>query len=141
MRKILVVTLGLVTLGASVQLAIARQASCSQLNAACWKGAWNTSTGLEHCDPLYERCMKDGSWGNVGGPGSFRKEFKADTLSPEKNATAKGAAQSVVRDHRHPVTNTPAAGGSAPVARAGTSNERPSAADASSPVVRDHRHK
>ena len=151
MRKFFVVTLGLVTLGASVQLAMARQASCTQLNAGCWKVA-GLRAGVERCDPLWERCLKDGSWGNVGGPGSFRKDFKADAPPPPKTSSGTAPPRSqnptsagipigaTVRDHRGSTATAPVAGAPPPAAPRGTVVSAPPSNTADNgPVVRDHR--
>ena len=85
MRKIFIVTLGLLSLGISTELAMARQATCSQINDKCWKNlGGNSVDGFAYCWPRYLQCFRDGSWG-IAGPGTYARRFTGTT--PGKAST------------------------------------------------------
>jgi hypothetical protein len=152
MRKIFIVTLGLVSLGVSTELAIARQGTCKQAYNKCWNMLYGTGSNSTHCGPLYGKCIMDGSWGNIAGPGTFRKQVKGTTPAPSKTSTSIGAPArastrttsagippgAIVRDHRGDNPRIPVAGGPPPAAPKGTVSTPTNTTD-NSPVVRDHR--
>ena len=151
MRKIFIVTLGLLSLGVSTELAMARQATCSQINDKCWKNlGGNSVDGFAYCWPRYLQCFRDGSWG-IAGPGTYARRFTGTTPAPSKTSTSTttpprpGASAStgipsgaVVRDHRGDTARIPAAGGPPPAAPKGTVSTPTNTTD-NTPVVRDHR--
>jgi hypothetical protein len=154
MRKILIVTLGLVTLGVSTELALARQGTCSQVYTACWNGMGEGTNRVTFCGSRLSKCLDDGSWGSVAGPGTFRKKFTGNAPLPSKTSTSTstnspvGAYRgntsagippgAVVRDHRSETAKASAPGGPPPAAPKGTVST-PSNTTDNSPVVRDHR--
>src|SRR5437763_295798 len=126
MRKAFIVALCVMSVGASTQLAMARQATCSGMYGICRKAAGDDFGGRNHCFQNQTICMKDGSWGVVMGPGSLRRTFKADTPPPSKQSTATGAPNgSNVRDHRGEPANTPTPGSPPPAAAPGTASTAP----------------
>jgi hypothetical protein len=153
MRKILIVTLGLVSLGVSTQLAVARQATCRQMFSTCWDGLGEGMRRSTYCGARFSKCLEDGSWGGVAGPGTFRQHLKADTQPPSKTSTSIGSSTgastgptsagiprgATVRDHRSETARVPAPGGPPPAAPKGTVSTAPSNTTDNSPVVRDHR--
>src|SRR4051812_585065 len=91
MRKIFIVTLGLVSLGVSTELAMARQANCTQMSNKCWAMAGTWQEAGSYCDPRYRQCLQDGYWG-IAGPGTFRRSLKGTTTpTPSKTSTAVAA--------------------------------------------------
>jgi hypothetical protein len=152
MRKIFIVSLGLLGLGLSTELALARQATCTQMSTKCWKLVGSIAEGVSYCEPRLSKCMEDGSWG-IAGPGTFRKQVKGTTPAPSKTSTTTttttpprpGASTSagipsgaVVRDHRGDTARIPTAGGPPPAAPKGTVSTPTTTTD-NGPVVRDHR--
>jgi len=150
MHKIFVVSLGLLSIGVSTELAMARQATCSQVNNKCYDMAGTWEEAKSYCDPRSHKCMQDGSWG-IAGPGSYTRNFKGTTPAPSKTSTGTttpprpGASTSagipsgaIVRDHRGDTARIPAAGGPPPAAPKGTVSTPTNTTD-NTPVVRDHR--
>ena len=151
MRKIFIVTLGLVSLGVSTELAMARQTTCRQMYYKCVDGLRGSDSWVSHCGGRLGTCLEDGSWGNVAGPGTFAQRLKGTTPAPSKTSTGPttparpGASAStgipsgaVVRDHRGDTARIPAAGGPPPAAPKGTVSTPTNTTD-NTPVVRDHR--
>lgn len=136
MRKAFILAVGLVSLGASTELAMARQATCGAMARTCMRTAGFDNSDLQrHCDQTLHKCMDDGSWGNVAGPGSFRKRLDFTT----SKGSAGSAAPPVVRDHRNEAPKTGAASSPQPTAAAGTAGTTPPPSNGTGPVVRDHR--
>ena len=153
MRKIFIVTLGLVSLGVSTQLAVARQATCRQMFSTCWDGLGEGMSRSNYCGARFSKCLEDGSWGNVAGPGTFNRHgLRADAPLPSKTSTSTGSPAgasggttsagiprgATVRDHRSETAKAPAPGGPPPAAPKGTVSTPTNTAD-NNPVVRDHR--
>jgi hypothetical protein len=159
MRKIFIVTLGLISLGVSTELALARQATCRQAFNKCWRVMESTGESVTFCGARLGKCLEDGSWGIFAGPGTFRKQVKGNTSvpngttpAPSKTSTSIGAPArastrttsagippgAIVRDHRGDNPRIPVAGGPPPAAPKGTVSTPTSTTD-NSPVVRDHR--
>jgi hypothetical protein len=159
MRKIFIVTLGLVSLGVSTELALARQATCKQAYNKCWRAMEGTGENSTFCGARVAKCFEDGSWGTFAGPGTFRKQVKGNTSvpngttpAPSKTSTAIAAPArastaaasagmspgAIVRDHRRDTPRIPVAGGPPPAAPKGTVSTPTNTTD-NSPVVRDHR--
>ena len=154
MRKIFIVSLGLLGLGLSTELALARQGTCTQMVNKCVSMAGSWQEAGAYCNPRYKQCLQDGSWG-IAGPGTFRKQVKGTTPAPSKTSTTTttttttpprpGASTSagipsgaVVRDHRGDTARIPTAGGPPPAAPKGTVSTPTTRTD-NTPVVRDHR--
>src|SRR5436190_20636342 len=78
MRKIFIVTLGLLSLGVSTELAMAREQTCTQMVNKCWTMAGTWQKAAAYCDPRYTKCLEDGSWGNAG-PGTYARTLKGTT--------------------------------------------------------------
>jgi hypothetical protein len=150
MRKIFIVTVGLLSLGVSTELAMARQATCSETWGRCWDKIGNPFDARTYCEPRYLQCLHDGSWG-IAPPGTYIRNLKGTTPAPSKTSTSTtmpprpGASTSagipsgaVVRDHRGDTARIPAAGGPPPAAPKGTVSTPINTTD-NTPVVRDHR--
>jgi hypothetical protein len=150
MRKIFIVSLGLLSVGVSTELALAREQTCTQMVNKCWTMAGTWQKAAAYCDPRYTKCLEDGSWGNAG-PGTYARTLKGTTPAPSKTSTGTttpprpGASAStgipsgaVVRDHRGDTARIPAAGGPPPAAPKGTVSTPTNTTD-NTPVVRDHR--
>jgi hypothetical protein len=153
MRKILIVTLGLVSLGVSTELAAARQATCRMMFNKCWDALGEGMSRSTFCGARFSQCLEDGSWGSVAGPGTFRwHDSKAAAPLPSKTSTSTSATPprpgapssagipsgATVRDHRTDTAKAPAPGGPPPAAPKGTVSQPTNTTD-NSPVVRDHR--
>jgi len=82
MRKFLVLTVGLMCLTASPQLAAAKQATCSNRHKSCLdtvdymisRGDMRWIGKQKSCDMNFIQCLDDGSW-----DGGRRGEFKRET--------------------------------------------------------------
>ena len=160
MRKIFIVTLGLVSLGVSTELALARQGTCKQAFNKCWRVMEGTGENSTFCGGRLEKCLQDGSWGTFAGPGTFRKQVKGNTSvpngttpAPSKTSTATGIPAgastkttaaaipraAIVRDHRGETPRTPVASGAPPAAAPKGTVSTPTNMTSNTPVVRDHR--
>jgi len=152
MRKIFIVTLGLVSLGVSTELALARQASCTQATIKCWNVAGSSQDASAYCDSRYRQCLQDGSWG-IAGPGTYARNFKGNTPAPSKTSASVAAPArastgatsaaipraAIVRDHRGDTPRIPIAGNAPPAAAPKDPVSTPTNMTGNTPIVRDHR--
>jgi hypothetical protein len=157
MCKIFIVTLGLVSLGVSTELALARQGTCKQAFNKCWRVMEGTGENSTFCGGRLEKCLQDGSWGTFAGPGTFRKEVKGNTsvptpapsktststAAPARASTAAASAAipraAIVRDYRGDTPRTPVASGAPPAAAPQGTVSTPTKMTGNTPIVRDHR--